>query len=86
MTQGTIKEGDYHPSADSALRWLQSFQSTDFKGYCMATEAIASSALAGNRLAEICSGTLERLRKKEPISDRYLLGLAWALRELREQE
>ena len=39
-------------------------------------EAMASCALSGNRTAEICLGTLNRLLNNEPVSDRYLMGLA----------
>jgi len=45
----------------------------------MHKEALASTALSGNRLAEICMGTIDRLAKGEPVSDRYLLGLAWTI-------
>ena len=45
-------------------------------------EAFSSCAIEGNRLAEICSETLDRLLKSEPVSDRYLLGLAWAMRSV----
>jgi hypothetical protein len=44
-------------------------------------ESFASSALEGNRLAEICGETLERIMTGQPVSDRYLLGLAWAMEE-----
>ena len=42
-------------------------------------EPFASCAIAGNRLAEVCSETLRRLIDHEPVSDRYLMGLAWAI-------
>jgi hypothetical protein len=44
-------------------------------------ESLASCALEGNRLAEICGETLRRLLAHEPVSDRYLLGLAWYVRD-----
>lgn len=47
-------------------------------------EAISSSSLAGNRSAEICSSTLNRLLNLKPVSDRYLLGLAWMIKSLTE--
>ena len=45
-----------------------------------------SLALEGNRLAEMCSETLRRLLAKEPVSDRYLLGLVWTIRDMEEQD
>ena len=47
-------------------------------------EAFASCAIENNRLAEICLETLRRLEAGEPVSDRYLLGLAWALKGMEE--
>jgi hypothetical protein len=76
----TIKEGEYHPSADSALSWYKEFIISDIKQWFMIKESIASTALSGNRLAEICMGTINRLENKEPVSDRYLLGLCWFLK------
>lgn len=80
---GTLKPGEPHPSAHSALNWLKSVPYGDLVTY---QEAFSSCALSGNRLAEICSVTLGRLLKGEPVSDRYLLGLVWRIRDLRSQE
>lgn len=79
-----IKSNEYHPSASHALEWLQIWQLQDIKRWMLMREAIASTALSGNRMAQICNGTLERLDKKEPVSDRYLLGLCWFLKEMYE--
>jgi len=79
ITRGTIKDGEYHPSADGAMIYIKELS---FKERMMATEALASTALSGNRLAEICLETMNRLDEGKPVSDRYVLGLAWALRDL----
>jgi hypothetical protein len=79
---GTIWDGECHPAADSAMAWLKGFMVQHPSEYLMHKEALASSALAGNRLAEICMSTIDRLRKGEPVSDRYLLGLAWTIMKL----
>jgi len=42
-------------------------------------ESFSSCAIEGNMLAEICSGTLSRLINHKPVSDRYLLGLAFTI-------
>lgn len=69
----SLKEGEFHPAAHIAMTYVQDHLTP------MAREAIASTALSGNRLAELAYSTLERLDKKEPVSDRYLMGLAWLL-------
>lgn len=80
-TISELREKEYHPAAESALVWFKEWQLADLQRYMMVREAIASTALSGNRLAEIANGTLERLDKGEPVSDRYLLGLCWFLKE-----
>lgn len=82
----TIGPDEHHPAADSALRWYKQWVLEDVHRYVMAREAIASTALSGNRTAEICNGTLERLKSGEPVSDRYLLGLVWTLMEMSQDE
>ena len=76
MTRGTLKTTEYHPAADSAMAYMKELTSQQL---AMWSEAFASTALSGNRLAEICSETLSRLQKGEPVSDRYLLGLAFTI-------
>jgi hypothetical protein len=76
-----IPAGEYHPAADSAMAWLKGYM-MQYPVDLMHKEALASSALSGNRLAEICLGTIDRLAKGESVSDRYLLGLAWTMMRL----
>jgi hypothetical protein len=45
----------------------------------------SSLALAGNRLAEVCYGTLRRLIGGEPVSDRYVSGFAWEINVIRRE-
>lgn len=85
ITQGTIRDGEYHPAANMAMNWYREIQLTKPREYMIAREAIASTALSGNRMAEICWETLDRLDNGRPISDRYLLGLCWFLMELINQ-
>ena len=80
MEQGTLKEGEYHPSADSAMRFIKEFIVSHPDDWMSLQESLASTALSGNRLAEILLSTVERLNKGEPVSDRYLLGLAWFMK------
>lgn len=82
MDPTEIKPGEFHPAARSAYRWLKGFMITNQADYLQYKEAMASAALAGNRQAEICMGTIDRLKKSLPVSDRYILGLAWTILHL----
>ena len=74
--RGTLKDGEPHPASFSALQFIKAL---DFKELCQWQESLSSCAIEGNRTAEVCSETLRRLLEKEPVSDRYLLGLAWMI-------
>lgn len=76
QTVGTLKEGEFHPAANSAMSYIKGIPHVDM---LMWMETLASTALSGSRLAEICSETLDRVMTNKPVSDRYLLGLAWTL-------
>lgn len=72
-----------HPAAKDAMSYVLSFSMSQLAIW---QGAFASCAIEGNRLAEICAGTLDRLLKREPVSDRYILGLAWAMRNGEEPD
>lgn len=82
--RGTLKEGEHHPSAEDAKAWL--VRRWTLENICLWKECLASTALSGNRLSEVCLGTLQRIEDREPVSDRYLLGLVWLLRDLEENK
>lgn len=82
MIKGTLTEKEYHPAADSAMKYIKSLSSKELFHW---QESFASCAIEGNRLAEICSETLDRLMTGQPVSDRYLLGLAWTI-SIKERE
>ena len=63
-----------HPAARSAMAFVR--ECPDLPQWM---EAFASCALEGNRVGEICCETLRRVLHGEPISDRYILGLAWTI-------
>jgi len=85
MGIGQLKDTEPHPAALQALEYLQKLSLRELLIY---QESYSSCALSrrGNRLAEVCSETIQRLLDKEPVSDRYLLGLAWSVREMREDD
>lgn len=66
--------------------WFKRFMVTKPLEYLRIKESIYSTALSGNKLANYCVGTIERLAAGEPVSDRYLLGLAWLVRSIAEDK
>ena len=81
MDRDELNLGEPHPAAKSALQYvLQRIQDP------LLIEAIASCAIESNRMAEICLGTINRIKEAKPVSDRYLLGLAWFLKELEDHK
>lgn len=78
----TLSDKEYHPSARFAYYWLKG---RDFAELATWLESFTSVAIEGNRLAEICAGTLQRFLRGEPVSDRYLLGLVYAMRFIEEK-
>lgn len=78
--RGTLSVGEPHPATLLALKWIRSLSQEDMAIY---SESFSSCAIEGNRLAEICSETLNRLQTGLPVSDRYILGLAWAIRDIK---
>ncbi len=77
--RGTLDTREPHPSATAALQFVLSQGLSELMKW---QDAFSSCAIEGNRLGEICSETLRRVMDKEPVSDRYILGLAWAIREM----
>jgi hypothetical protein len=83
MTDTTsLKDGEAHPAAVSALQYLNALTFGDKQNFLL---LFSSLAVEGNRLAEICYGTLRRLIDGEPVSDRYLLGLAWEINSIKRE-
>lgn len=77
MAKYELFPGEPHPAALAAMAYLQKIPLHELFTW---TEAFASLAIENNRLAEICLSTLDRLLIGKPVSDRYLLGLAWTIR------
>lgn len=83
MERGTLELKEPHPSAKDALAYVLSIPFDKLMSY---SGAYASCAIEGNRLGEICGETLRRVLNKEPVSDRYILGLAWNLKQMEEAD
>lgn len=80
MKEASLDMGEFHPMAPNALRYIKKNLTA------WHIEALASSALEGSRTADICLSTYNRIQKGLPISDRYVLGLAWFVKELVDAE
>ena len=81
-TRGTLKVGEPHPMAQDAMRWIgENYTIADLM---MTMESLSSCAIENNRLAEICAETLDRILIGKPVSDRYLFGLAWYMKKVKE--
>lgn len=87
MSDTDLKEGEPHPSAEIARQWILEYSRRNHvDALFKLMEALYSSGLSGNRTAQVCAETLRRLLHAEPVSDRYLLGLAWFIRDMEEFE
>lgn len=83
MTEiGTLDITEHHPAADNAFAWVKDYLLKDTIDTLSLLESFASVGLSGNRLGEVCGETLRRIIHGEPVSDRYLLGLAWTLKQM----
>jgi hypothetical protein len=81
MTDTTsLKDGEAHPAALAALQYLNAIGFQEKQDLLL---TFSSLALEGNRLAEICYGTLRRIIDGEPVSDLYVLGLAWEINSMK---
>ena len=76
-----LKSGEPHPASYSAREYIANIP---LDKLMLILESYSSCAIEGNRIAEICSGTLERLLDSKPVGDRYVLGLAWSIRNMKE--
>lgn len=84
MSHDDLKDGEPHPAVYPALKWIK--ENYGLEELLMQQEAFSSCAIEGNRLGEVCAGTLRRLMNHEPVSDRYLLGLAWTLMSFKKDK
>jgi hypothetical protein len=78
----SLKDGEAHPAAQGALQFLNALSFEERQDFLL---TFSSLAIEGNRLAEVCFGTLRRLIDGAPVSDRYLLGLAWEIKSIVER-
>lgn len=78
---GELDYGEPHPMAYEALQYIKSIGMFQMAAIL---EGMASCTISGNRAAEVCHETLRRIFAGEPVSDRYVLGLAWMVKSMTE--
>lgn len=81
--KGTLELGEVHPSAYYARDYIKT---VGLSKIMMIQESMASCAIEGNQLAEVCLETWRRLEAGDPVSDRYIMGLALFIMKMIELE
>lgn len=79
MDRTELNSNEPHPAVNSTINYISQKINDP-----VLLESLASCAIESNRLAEVCLGTINRIKNKQPVSDRYLLGLAWFLKRIEE--
>lgn len=77
--RGELLPTEWHPATEMAREFLNNLP---FQGLEMYRAGFSSVAIENNRLGEVCSETIRRLMFGGPVGDRYLLGLAWVIRNI----
>ena len=83
MSRSELNPTEFHPAALSAMKFINSLSLEEKSRWL---ESFSSCAIEGNRLGEICAETLNRAMTGQKVSDRYLLGLAWTIKNGMERE
>jgi hypothetical protein len=78
-----LAAGEPHPAALSALHYVRGL---GLQKQALYMSAFSSCAIEGNRLGEVCAETLRRVMNGGPVSDRYVLGLAWAIKGMEDDK
>ena len=74
-----------HPAAVSAYEYISRIPLIEITRW---RESFASALLADpdSLLAEFCLSTIDRMLAGYPVGDRFILGLAWTIRNMIEKE
>ena len=72
---GELLPTEFHPAALGAFVYVRE----------KLNDPLIEESFA-NRLGIICLETIRRLESDKPVSDRYLLGLAWALMRMEKEK
>lgn len=77
----SLSESETHPAAEMAMEWFRDYQANCTEQWLAARGGIVTAAASGDSPARIMLSTIARLENGDPVSDRYLLGLCWVLRD-----
>jgi len=80
--RGELAPNEPHPAVKIAKDIIGKLSVPDLMEW---QESFASCAIEGNRMGEVCSETIRRILSYEPVSDRYLMGLALVIMKGREE-
>lgn len=74
--KGELNPGEPHPATRYAYDYVINLGPEKLAIW---RESFVSCVIKGNRVGEICGETLERILTGQPVSDRYVMGLALTL-------
>jgi hypothetical protein len=80
--RGELKPGQPHPAVWIAKQYLEGL---GLAKLLLLLEAFSSCAIESIGNSEIYAETLDRLLNNKPLSDRYLMGLAWAVWKMEKE-
>jgi hypothetical protein len=84
ITRGELKPAEVHPVAYHCLTYLQRiFKERPFLSACL-SHTYSTTAIESNRIGEVCGETLRRYLKGEALGDRYIIALAWSIKDIIE--
>lgn len=82
IERGALNVGENHPMVYVALKYIREHGGDLF----LLLESMSSCAIEGNKTAEICAETLNKLINEEPVGERYVMGLAWFIYQMNQEE
>jgi hypothetical protein len=78
----TLEKGEWHPISGRVLDYINSFNIDELLILKNSINKIKHESGCSDKVTDVCMGTLDRIINGEPVSDLYLLGLAWFLMEI----
>lgn len=76
----SLREGESHGAAVKALKWYKKLPAP------FIVRAFNHFSGEPDLTSQICLETIKRLETGKTVSDRYMLGLCWLLRDQYEEE
>lgn len=86
LSHGILKQDELHPAAQVAMEYVNKFITDNIRETILMLEAFENMSHSGDRLSIVCHESLRKVINCESIGERYLLGLAWTMRDMYEQQ